>query len=160
MAKNILAHKILIIDFGSQYTKWIARRVREHNIYSQIVPHDITLREVEAAKPAAIILSGGPSSVFEENALIIDPKILNLPVPIFGICYGLQLLAHNYGGSVEAKEKGEYGFSELSIDSSHDIFSNIPSKINVWMSHMDQVTKLPSGWKVFARSSNEIISAI
>ena len=154
------ANGVIILDFGSQYTKLIARRVREHNIYSQIVPHDITLGEIEAAKPAAIILSGGPSSVFEENALIIDPKILNLPVPIFGICYGLQLLAHNYGGSVESKKKGEYGFSELSIDSSHEIFSNIPSKINVWMSHMDQVTKLPSGWNVLARSSNEIISAI
>ena len=151
---------VLILDFGSQYTKLIARRVREENIYSQIVSHDISLDDVLDNQPAALILSGGPSSVFEKNALKIDPKILELEIPIFGICYGLQLLAHNYGGIVEEKEKGEYGFSELSLDSSHNIFSKVPSKINAWMSHMDQVTKLPSNWKVIAQSSNEIIAAI
>ena len=151
---------VLILDFGSQYTKLIARRVREENIYSQIVSNDISLDDVLDNQPAALILSGGPSSVFEKNALKIDPKILELEIPIFGICYGLQLLAHNYGGIVEEKEKGEYGFSELSLDSSHNIFSKVPSKINAWMSHMDQVTKLPSNWKVIAQSSNEIIAAI
>tara|TARA_Y100000748_G_scaffold285978_1_gene268906 strand:+ start:6755 stop:8296 length:1542 start_codon:yes stop_codon:yes gene_type:complete len=151
---------VLILDFGSQYTKLIARRVREENIFSQIVSHDISLNDVLGNEPAALILSGGPSSVFDSNALKIDPKILELEIPIFGICYGLQLLAHNYGGLVEEKEKGEYGFSELSLDNSHDIFSKIPSKINAWMSHMDQVTKLPSNWKVIAQSSNEIIAAI
>ena len=151
---------VLILDFGSQYTKLIARRVREENIYSQIVSHDISLDDVLDNQPAALILSGGPSSVFDKNALKIDPKILELEIPIFGICYGLQLLAHNYGGIVEEKEKGEYGFSELSLDCSHDIFSKVPSKINAWMSHMDQVTKLPSNWKVIAQSSNEIIAAI
>ena len=81
----------------------------------------------------------------------IDPKILELEIPIFGICYGLQLLAHSYGGIVEEKEKGEYGFSELSLDCSHDIFSEVPSKINAWMRHMDQVTKLPSNWNIIAQ---------
>ena len=104
---------VLILDFGSQYTKLIARRVREENIYSQIVSHDISLDDVLDNQPAALILSGGPSSVFEKNALKMDPKILELEIPIFGICYGLQLLAHNYGGIVQEKEKGEYGFSEL-----------------------------------------------
>ena len=151
---------VLILDFGSQYTKLIARRVREENIYSQIVSHDISLSDVLDNQPAALILSGGPSSVFDKNALKIDPKILELEIPIFGICYGLQLLAHSYGGIVEEKEKGEYGFSELSLDCSHDIFSKVPSKINAWMSHMDQVTNLPSNWKVIAQSSNEIIAAI
>ena len=92
---------VLILDFGSQYTKLIARRVREENIYSQIVSHDISLSDVLDNQPAALILSGGPSSVFDKNALKTDPKILELEIPIFGICYGLQLLAHSYGGIVE-----------------------------------------------------------
>ena len=131
---------VMILDFGSQYTKLIARRVREENIYSEIFPHNISLKEINKIKPSAIILSGGPSSVFSNTALKIDLRILELPVPILGICYGLQLLAHSYNGSVEEKNSGEYGLSKLNIDSSHEIFSGIPDEIKTWMSHMDQVT--------------------
>ena len=151
---------VMILDFGSQYTKLIARRIREENIYSEIFKHDISIDEVERLNPAAIILSGGPSSVFSNNALRIDPEILKYNKPILGICYGLQLLIHSYGGNVEEKNSGEYGLSELNVDNSHEIFSNVPNKINTWMSHMDHVTKIPSNWRVVARSSNEIIAAV
>ncbi|RPH05421.1 MAG: glutamine-hydrolyzing GMP synthase [bacterium TMED144] len=151
---------VMILDFGSQYTKLIARRIREENIYSEIFKHNISIDEVERLNPAAIILSGGPSSVFSNNALRIDPEILKYNKPILGICYGLQLLIHSYGGNVEEKNSGEYGLSKLNVDSSHDIFSNVPNKINTWMSHMDQVTKIPLNWRIVARSSNEIIAAV
>ena len=151
---------IMIIDFGSQYTKLIARRVREQKIYSEILHHNTSAVEINNLNPAAIILSGGPSSVFDSSALEIDPKIFSLPIPILGICYGLQLLAHNYGGLVETKENGEYGLSKLSVDNTNKIFLKIPKNINVWMSHMDQVTQVPEGWKVIAKSSNDVIAAI
>ncbi len=151
---------VIILDFGSQYTKLIARRVREENIYSKIFPHNISLKEISKSKPEAIILSGGPSSVFSDNALKIDPRILELPVPILGICYGLQLLAHSYNGQVEEKNSGEYGISKLNISRSNDIFSKVPDSINTWMSHMDQVTKVPPNWNILAKSSNGIIAAV
>ena len=151
---------IMIIDFGSQYTKLIARRVREQKIYSEILHHNTSAEEINNLNPAAIILSGGPSSVFNSSSLEVDPKILSLPIPILGICYGLQLLAHNYGGLVETKENGEYGLSKLSVDNTNKIFLKIPKNINVWMSHMDQVTQVPEGWKVIAKSSNDVIAAI
>ena len=151
---------VMILDFGSQYTKLIARRVREENIYSEIFKHNISIDEVNRLNPAAIILSGGPSSVFLNNALKIDPEILKYRKPILGICYGLQLLIHSYGGNVEEKNSGEYGMSKLNLDNSHNIFSNVPNEINTWMSHMDQVTKIPSNWRIVARSTNEIIAAV
>jgi len=154
------ANGVMILDFGSQYTKLIARRVREESIYSEIFPYNISSEEIKKAKPAALILSGGPSSVFSDSALKIDPEILNLNVPILGICYGLQLLAQSYNGSVEEKNSGEYGLSKLNIDNSHDIFSGVPDEINTWMSHMDQVTKAPPKWNILARSSNKIIAAV
>ena len=157
---NMKNNGVMILDFGSQYTKLIARRVREQNIYSEILPHNISIEKINEISPAAIILSGGPSSVFDDTALEVNPHILRLPIPILGICYGLQLLAHEYGGLVETKENGEYGLSNLSIDNTQKIFSNIPTSINVWMSHMDQVTKVPEEWKILARSSNDVIAAI
>ena len=154
------ANGVMILDFGSQYTKLIARRVREESIYSEIFPHSVKLNQIKKIKPAALILSGGPSSVFSDNALKIDPEILKQNIPILGICYGLQLLAYTYDGMVEEKKSGEYGLSKLSIDNSHKIFSNVPNEINTWMSHMDQVTKVPPNWNVIARSSNDIIAAV
>ncbi len=151
---------VMILDFGSQYTKLIARRVREENIYSEIFSHNISFDEVEKINPAAIIFSGGPSSVFSDNALRLDPRILKHNVPMLGICYGLQLLVHFFNGRVEEKNSGEYGLSEITVDNSQDIFLNIPNQIDTWMSHMDQVTKVPSNWKAIASSSNEIIAAV
>ena len=121
---EIYKNGIVILDFGSQYTQLIARRVRESNVFSEILSPDTKLNEIINRNPAAIILSGGPSSVFSNNALRIDPEILKYNKPILGICYGLQLLIHSYGGNVEEKNSGEYGLSKLNVDNSR-VFSNI-----------------------------------
>ncbi len=157
---NLHKGGVVIIDFGSQYTQLIARKVREQNIYSEIVHSEITYDEILEREPAAIILSGGPSSVFEEKAPSFDELILNAKLPILGICYGLQLLAHHNGGLVESTGEGEYGFAEIKVNNFSGLFENIPKKSQVWMSHMDRVTKLPDGWEVLAYSSNQIIAAM
>jgi len=151
---------VVIIDFGSQYTQLIARKVREQNIYSEIVHAETTYDEILEREPAAIILSGGPSSVFGEKAPAFDESILNAKLPILGICYGLQLLAHHNGGLVESTGEGEYGFAEIKVNNFSGLFENIPKKSQVWMSHMDRVTKLPDGWEVLAYSSNQIIASM
>ena len=113
---------VVILDFGSQYTQLIARRVRENNVYSEILSSETSVAEINKRNPSAIILSGGPSSVFAETAPIFDNKIFDLNIPILGICYGLQLLAHYHGGSVESNGDGEYGFAEIEIDDNSGIF--------------------------------------
>ena len=151
---------VVILDFGSQYSQLIARKIREQNVFSEIVPSKIKLEEILKKNPAAIIFSGGPSSVFEDQAPNFDKKILDVDLPILGICYGLQLLVHHNGGLVETTGVGEYGFAEIEVNHSSGLFKNIPKKSQVWMSHMDRVTKLPKDWEVLAYSSNKIIAAI
>ena len=151
---------VVILDFGSQYSQLIARKIREQNVFSEIVPSIIKLEEILIKDPAAIIFSGGPSSVFEDQAPNFDKKILDVDLPILGICYGLQLLVHHNGGLVETTGVGEYGFAEIEVNHSSGLFNNIPKKSQVWMSHMDRVTKLPKDWEVLAYSSNKIIAAI
>ena len=151
---------VVILDFGSQYTQLIARRVRENNVYSEILSSETSVAEINKRNPSAIILSGGPSSVFAEAAPIFDKKIFDLNIPILGICYGLQLLAHYHGGSVESNGDGEYGFAEIEIDDNSGIFENVSKFSKVWMSHVDQVMTLPEGWHTLAHSSNGIIAAI
>ena len=151
---------VVILDFGSQYTQLIARKIREQNVYSEIVPAKIKYEEILKKDPAAIILSGGPSSVFENKAPDFDKKVLDSDFPILGICYGLQLLTHHNGGLVETTGVGEYGFAEIDVNHSSGLFKNVPKKSQVWMSHMDRVTKLPKGWEVLAYSSNKIIAAM
>ena len=151
---------VVILDFGSQYSQLIARKIREQNVFSEIVPSIIKLEEILIKDPAAIIFSGGPSSVFEDQAPNFDKKILDVDLPILGICYGLQLLVHHNGGLVETTGVGEYGFAEIEVNHSSGLFKNIPKKSQVWMSHMDRVTKLPKDWEVLAYSSNKIIAAI
>jgi len=151
---------VIILDFGSQYTQLIARRVREQNVYSEVLPTDTPLDQIKNRDPSAIILSGGPSSVFAEEAPSFDKKIFDIGIPILGICYGLQLLAHHYGGLVESNGIGEYGFAEIEIDDNKKLFQNVSKTSQVWMSHMDRVTKIPNGWHVLAHSSNGIIAAM
>ena len=151
---------VVILDFGSQYTQLIARKVRELNVYSEVLSPDTSLDKIKQCDPSAIILSGGPSSVFADEAPNFDKNIFNIDVPILGICYGLQLLAHHHGGSVESNGQGEYGFAEINIDDDRKLFQNVSKCSQVWMSHMDRVIKIPDGWHALAHSSNGVIAAM
>ena len=151
---------VIILDFGSQYTQLIARKIRELNVYSSILSHDSPFEDIMRYKPKAIILSGGPSSVYENNAPAYDNRILNIDLPILGICYGLHILAHHSGGSVKSTGQGEYGFAEISITEETDFLQSDLNGSQVWMSHMDQVTKVPNSWSVIAESSNGVIAAM
>ena len=143
---------VLILDFGSQYTQLIARRVREHSVYSQIVAHDTPAADVAAMEPKGIILSGGPASVYAQGAPKCDPGIFDLDVPILGICYGLQLACEVLGGRVTPAESREYGRRSLEVIDNSDIFTALPDHMAVWMSHGDQVTGLSEGFVALART--------
>jgi GMP synthase (glutamine-hydrolysing) len=145
---------LLIIDFGSQYNQLIARRVREHHVYCQIEPPTITLEAIRDLHPEGIILSGGPSSIYEPNAPQADPGIFTLGVPVLGICYGLQSMVHTLGGEVVGAEKREYGFAELSIERAEGIFNGIEKTTRCWMSHGDSIGRLPKGFRVTARTAS------
>jgi len=151
---------ILIIDFGSQYTQLITRRVREANVYSEIHPHKISVDEVKSLSPSGIILSGGPMSVYDEGSPQLDPAILNLGVPVLGICYGLQLICKISGGIVEPASDREYGKANLIIKEVNELFKNIRKESVAWMSHGDYLTKLPKGFKVLAESNHSPICSI
>ncbi len=151
---------VAILDFGSQYTQLIARRVREQNVYSQILSPEASISIVMESQPAAIILSGGPSSVYDEDAPNLDPDILESDLPILGICYGLHLLAQHHGGVVESIGQGEYGFSEILPENKSGLLSGISSPSQVWMSHGDRVKQLPEGWQTLAYSTNDIVAAM
>ena len=136
-----MTEQIVILDFGSQYTQVIARRVRECNVYSVILRYNTPAKTIAAMKPSGIILSGGPSSVYAKNAPLPDRKIFELRVPVLGICYGLQLLAQFLGGKVEPGQKREYGKGALKVtDSFCPLFANLPETLQVWNSHGDKLT--------------------
>lgn len=146
---------ILIIDFGSQYNQLIARRVREHQVYCQIIPPAMLSKDyIDANRPEGIILSGGPSSVYGENSPKVDKEIFTWGIPVLGICYGLQFMVHTLGGKVQRSDKREYGFAELNISSTKDLFQNIGQKNPCWMSHGDSITELPQGFATTAYTDN------
>ena len=149
---------VLVVDFGAQYAQLIARRVREANVFSEIVPSHISAAEVKAKNPQAIILSGGPSSVYEEHAPTFDNEILKLGIPVFGICYGFQAMAAALGGVVTKTGKSEFGRTQLTAKESK-IFKDIPLKQLVWMSHGDAVTQAPSGFTICANTSDTPVAA-
>ena len=151
---------LIIIDYGSQYTQLIARRIREENVHSIIIPYDFKEDYISEYNIYGIILSGGPSSVYEQNTPDYDNEILKVDIPILGICYGLQILAHHSGGSVKSTGQGEYGFAKISITKETDFLQSDLNGSQVWMSHMDQVTKVPDSWSVIAESSNGVIAAM
>jgi GMP synthase (glutamine-hydrolysing) len=156
-----MTEQIVILDFGSQYTQVIARRVRECNVYSVIVRYDIPAEELAKMQPKGLILSGGPSSVYAEDAPLPDPEIFKLGVPVLGICFGLQLLGHFLGGKVEPGLKREYGKGQLTVkDSFCPLFANLPESLQVWNSHGDKLTKLPKGFKAVAITENSPYAAI
>jgi GMP synthase (glutamine-hydrolysing) len=144
---------ILVVDFGAQYAQLIARRVREANVYSEIVPRDMPVAEMLARKPKGIIFSGGPSSVHVEGAPRIDASIYESGVPLLGICYGCQLIAQQLGGEVRRTGTGEYGRTELKVLDSSLLFANLPVEQEVWMSHGDSIVLAPAGFKTTASSS-------
>jgi len=153
--------QIVILDFGSQYTQVIARRIRECNVYSVIVRYDTPARELAALRPSGLILSGGPASVYAKNAPLPDRGIFKLNIPILGICYGMQLLAHYLGGKVEKGLKREYGKGALQVkDSFCPLFANLPETLQVWNSHGDKLTKIPDGFKSVAITENSDYAAI
>ena len=153
--------QIVILDFGSQYTQVIARRIRECNVYSTILRYDTPAAEIAALKPSGLILSGGPSSVYAEDAPLPDKAIFKLGVPILGICYGVQLLAHFNGGKVEKGQKREYGKGNLTVhDTSCALFKNLPATLQVWNSHGDKLTKLPKDFAVVATTENSDYAVI
>lgn len=157
----MLEDKILVLDFGSQYTQLIARRVREKSVYSEIFPYNASLEKIKAFNAKGIILSGGPSSVYEKKAPFPDKRIFQLGIPILGICYGMQFMAHTLNGVVAKAQKREYGRAELFIDDYSDIFANINSGKNiVWMSHGDRIEKLPDGFVSIAHTANSPIAAM
>jgi GMP synthase (glutamine-hydrolysing) len=154
--------RILILDFGSQYTQLIARRIREQHVYCEIHPHSVDATFVRAFAPAGIILSGGPSSVLDPDSPSLDPAVLDTEVPILGICYGLQLLVRLLGGLVEKADGREYGRALLKLERAEDLFAGLEGGLErrVWMSHGDRVLRLPEGFRVLGTSANSPFAAI
>ena len=150
---------VLVVDFGAQYAQLIARRVREARVYSEIVPHTITAAEVAARRPAAVILSGGPSSVYEPGAPQLDPGVLEAGFPVLGICYGFQAMASALGGEVARTGLREYGGTELEVTEPGVLFRGLPARQSVWMSHGDSVARAPEGFTVTASSAGAPVAA-
>ncbi|MFY8026805.1 MAG: glutamine-hydrolyzing GMP synthase [Aquiluna sp.] len=150
---------VLVVDFGAQYAQLIARRVREASVYSEIVHHDISADEVKAKNPAAIILSGGPASVYEDGSPKLDPRILELGIPVLGICYGFQILAQTLGGRVDKTGKREYGATKLAISNAGVLMAEQPDLQVCWMSHGDQVMQAPKDFDVLASTETTPVAA-
>lgn len=161
IARGLMKEQVVILDFGSQYTQVIARRIREANVYCTILAFNTPAQAVAALKPKGIVLSGGPASVYSKGAPHPDKEIFSLGIPMLGICYGLQLIAHYLGGKVEPGTKREYGKGALMIkDSSCPLFLTLPEQMQVWNSHGDRLTKLPAGFKSVAITDNSAFAAI
>ena len=155
-----IRHKdvIIVLDFGSQYTQLIARRIRESKVYSKIVPYNITPDEIQALNPKGIIFSGGPLSVYDKKAPIPDKAVLKMGIPIFGICYGMQVINHLMGGKVKSSKEREYGRSELFVDNNSCLFQNLPANLTCWMSHSDEIRTIPKEFVKLAHTLNAPIA--
>jgi len=156
----MIRHTIIILDFGSQYTQLIARRVRENKVFSKIIPYNTPAKEIAAMSPKGLILSGGPASVTGKKSPTPDPKIFKLGIPILGICYGMQVTCEMLGGRVKHTKEREYGKVELFIDNNRDLFSHLPGNFTCWASHTDYVIKAPAGFIVSSHTQNTPIAAI
>ncbi len=153
--------RVLVLDFGSQYTQLIARRIRENQVYSEIFPFDVSIDRIREFNPKGIILSGGPSSVYDKDAPIPDKAIFDLGIPILGICYGMQLMAHMLkGGKVGKAPRREYGKAEITVTDASGLFEGLPERSIVWMSHGDRIERQPSGFVSIARTDNSPIAAM
>ncbi len=158
---DIHSHRILILDFGSQYTQLIARRIREARVYCEIHPFNIPIDKIKGFNPKGIVLSGGPSSVYDRGAPVVPREVFSLGVPILGICYGMQITARLLGGRVARSKKREYGGANLYIDDRSDLFYGLrKDTLRVWMSHSDRVERIPPGFSVIARSENSVVASM
>ena len=153
MAEDLYEQKILILDFGSQYTQLIARRVREAQVYCEIHPFNLSIQKINDFSPKGIILSGGPSSIYDKNSPMADKGILNLKVPLLGICYGMQYLTHTLGGTVSNADDREYGNASITIQDDRDLFHGFKKREGemVWMSHGDRIDRMPEGFSIFGK---------
>ncbi|MBV8179623.1 MAG: glutamine-hydrolyzing GMP synthase [Mycobacterium sp.] len=149
---------VLVVDFGAQYAQLIARRVREARVYSEVIPHTASVDEIKARDPQAVVLSGGPASVYADGAPVLDPALFDLGVPVFGICYGFQAMAQALGGTVARTGTSEYGRTELKVVGG-ELHSDLPETQPVWMSHGDAVTSAPDGFEVVATSAGSPVAA-
>ena len=153
--------EIIVLDFGSQYNQLITRRLRDFGIYSELLPHDISMDQIRQINPKGIIFSGGPNSIYDQNALKVDPEIFKLGIPILGICYGMQLMASYLNGKVEKADNSEYGRADIEVEDTNSVlFAGLPKDEYVWMSHGDLVTGAPAGFETVASSKNCPIAAI
>lgn len=150
---------VLVLDFGGQYNQLIARRVREANVYCEVLPCDVDAERIKAKNPKGIIFTGGPSVVYEEGAPTVDPAIFDLGIPVLGICYGAQLTVHLLGGKVEAANNREYGKIAIAVQNNHPIFKEVPAQTTCWMSHTYQVSQLPSGFETIANTKDCPVAA-
>jgi GMP synthase (glutamine-hydrolysing) len=153
---SVETQSIVVLDFGAQYSQLIARRIREQNVFSVVLPCTASLEEIHSYSPVGIILSGGPSSVYDADAPPADPRVLELGLPVLGICYGLQFMVHTLGGKVRAASKREYGHADVEIQNGSRLFQGLPEKLSVWMSHGDEAVELPSGFHLVASSPNAV----
>lgn len=151
---------IVVLDFGSQYTQVIARRIREANVFSSVLPYNSKLSDIRKQNPVGIVLSGGPASVFAKDSPKPNPGIFKLGIPILGICYGLQLMGKMLGGEVKSSDRREYGRGTLTIERKGTLFSGLPTKLSVWNSHGDSLAKIPKGFRVLAKTENSSYAAI
>lgn len=157
---DLKRQKIVILDFGSQYSELIARRIRETEVYSEIISYRTSAEELKEMEPKGIILSGGPNSVYDEGAPLCDPGIWHLGIPVLGVCYGMQLMVKQLGGRVEKAERAEYGRAAIHIDDPTDLLTNVEEGSIVWMSHGDSCTQLPPGFTILAHTDNTPCAAI
>ena len=152
--------RVLILDFGSQYTQLIARKIREIGVYSEILPFNTPIEEIERKNPKALILSGGPSSVYDNEAPTAPPEIMDMGIPVLGICYGMQLISRQFGGEISHADKREYGRSSMTVKKDNLLFHGFNGSSTVWMSHGDKIEKLPDRFEVLGSSENSEFAAI
>jgi GMP synthase (glutamine-hydrolysing) len=160
LKKSLNRQMIVILDFGSQYSELIARRIRETQVYSEVLSYRTTAEQLQKLNPKGIILSGGPNSVYDSDAPQCDPQIWDLGIPVLGVCYGMQLMVKQLGGAVERAKHGEYGKASLHIDDPTDLLTNVENDSTMWMSHGDSCSILPEGFEILAHTDNTPQAAI
>jgi GMP synthase (glutamine-hydrolysing) len=160
MTDSLRSGGIAILDFGSQYTQLIARRVREQGVYAEVFPYDATPEQLNTLSPQGCILSGGPDSVYDEDGLTLSAGILDLDTPLLGICYGMHIIAQSLGGKVELAQTREYGPAHITLSGDSPLFQGLPGELDVWMSHGDHVIQPPPGFATLSQSNHGIVAAI